>query len=284
MHEPASSDFDSSSSSPYPPAPPALEEPSLPDARQIWRGLKRYRVLIVALLVSALVHALILTIGVAAGGKRSAPSSAMTIRLASSKVERAQDAAPGTAVLSSVAASASKPLPHFTESAPAASSSSPPPSASRRSENEKPADFEFAPAPPALFSWWQYADPDLGYFPPNELDRVAVPLNEERFLLPLNDNAPLVDGRVVVRLYIGENGQVDRVEIRESEPPGLFDEAVLKELYRTRFTAALKDGRAVKSRKDLEIFFGGSYRRSIPSLQASGTSAQDDEPRIPDSK
>jgi len=44
-------------------------------------------------------------------------------------------------------------------------------------------------------------------------------------------------GRVVARVYIDEKGNVTNVEIRESEPPRIFDRAVITALQDWKFSA-----------------------------------------------
>jgi TonB family protein len=62
-------------------------------------------------------------------------------------------------------------------------------------------------------------------------------------------------GRVVVRLFIGEEGQVERVAIQEAEPRGLFERAVERAFAAARFSPGMKDGRAVKAMLALEVNF-----------------------------
>jgi TonB family protein len=56
-------------------------------------------------------------------------------------------------------------------------------------------------------------------------------------------------------LHIDERGVVRKAHVEESLPEGMFDDAALSAWTDVRFSPALKDGLAVKSRKLLEISF-----------------------------
>lgn len=56
------------------------------------------------------------------------------------------------------------------------------------------------------------------------------------------------EGLVRVNLLVGSTGTVDRVEITESQPPGVFDQSVQETLKQWRFTPARdKDGKPMES-------------------------------------
>jgi TonB family protein len=62
-------------------------------------------------------------------------------------------------------------------------------------------------------------------------------------------------GRVIVRLFIGEEGGVERLAIQEAEPPGLFEQSVERAFAAARFSPGIKDGRPVKVTLALQVNF-----------------------------
>ena len=73
--------------------------------------------------------------------------------------------------------------------------------------------------------------------------------------LPRELAASGVVGRVTLLLHIDERGIVRKAQVEESLPEGVFDSAALSAWADVRFSPAMKDGLAVKSRKLLEISF-----------------------------
>ena len=106
------------------------------------------------------------------------------------------------------------------------------------------------------------------YVPASELDekpqiRTAV---EPRFPA----DAPVREGRVVLRLHIGESGAVDDIAVVRAEPASVFEEAALEAFAQAAFTPGRKDGRAVKSALTLELLFGAA----LPVAQAKPPEGQ----------
>jgi protein TonB len=60
---------------------------------------------------------------------------------------------------------------------------------------------------------------------------------------PLRDG---IEGRVKVKLWINEFGELTDAEVVESRPPGVFDEAALAAVKKSRYQAAEKDGRPIR--------------------------------------
>jgi TonB family protein len=93
------------------------------------------------------------------------------------------------------------------------------------------------------------------WFSVDELSVRAEPLTDVQIPYP----AELADRRVVglvkLLLHIDEQGFVRRTLVEESIPEGAFDRAALAAWADVRFSPAMKDGVAVKSRKLLEISF-----------------------------
>jgi protein TonB len=63
-------------------------------------------------------------------------------------------------------------------------------------------------------------------------------------------------GRVVLELYIAEDGYIDRARVALAEPAGKFDAAALKAFAGARFTPGVKAGKPVASRLAIEVTFG----------------------------
>lgn len=106
-----------------------------------------------------------------------------------------------------------------------------------------------------------------------DLGPVAMtPLDKSEYVLGEVDRAPLVtaqvppiypyhakrmgvEGSVVVRFLISLNGEVSRISVTRSTPPGVFDEAVVQSLSRWRFSPGIKDGEPVDTWMETEIEF-----------------------------
>ncbi|MFO7655243.1 MAG: energy transducer TonB [Candidatus Krumholzibacteriia bacterium] len=63
------------------------------------------------------------------------------------------------------------------------------------------------------------------------------------------------EGEVTVRMLVHEDGTVSDVQILESRPPGVFDQAVLRSVPRWRFEPGRIDGENVASRVVTTISF-----------------------------
>lgn len=81
---------------------------------------------------------------------------------------------------------------------------------------------------------------------------------------PLTDIDPAVPaeagprgGVVVLRLYINERGGVDKAEVLNSAPPGLFDASALEAFGNARFSPGYFAGVPVKSQVTFEVKFRG---------------------------
>jgi protein TonB len=64
-----------------------------------------------------------------------------------------------------------------------------------------------------------------------------------------------VEGRVLVRILVDQQGRVAVVKILAAEPPGHFEEAVSQSVAAWDFRPAEKDGRAVEAWLDTTIRF-----------------------------
>ncbi|MCB9546336.1 MAG: energy transducer TonB [Myxococcales bacterium] len=64
-----------------------------------------------------------------------------------------------------------------------------------------------------------------------------------------------VQGHVVLRLLVGEAGEVERVKVVEAEPAGVFEAGAQESLRRCRFEAARYQGRPVKVWAEQRVVF-----------------------------
>jgi len=64
-----------------------------------------------------------------------------------------------------------------------------------------------------------------------------------------------LSGTVVLRLYINENGAVDRVETLRARPAGVFERSAEQAFRAARFTPGMKDKHPVKAQMTIEVRF-----------------------------
>lgn len=97
--------------------------------------------------------------------------------------------------------------------------------------------------------------PDPNYYPARDLDvypRPVAPLDLDRLAVRAADG-PSSGIRLTLTLLIDENGIVNNVAFASPVVPGQESDNIRTLLAATRFTPALKDGRAVKSRVVLSV-------------------------------
>lgn len=92
------------------------------------------------------------------------------------------------------------------------------------------------------------------YFSTRDLDQRPEPLQQIDPEFPLTVD-PGVRGSVVVRLLLDSAGQVEKVIPLRSNPPGLFDEAVIKAFADARYTPGKIGKNAVKVQLVIEVEF-----------------------------
>jgi outer membrane biosynthesis protein TonB len=91
------------------------------------------------------------------------------------------------------------------------------------------------------------------YLRPSDVDAVATPVSQEALeLLQLSGEQP---GLWVVRVYIGESGTVDELEVVDGRGSETNTLELLGLLRSVRFVPALAQGRPVRSQKMLEFSF-----------------------------
>lgn len=112
------------------------------------------------------------------------------------------------------------------------------------------------------------------YFRSSELD--SRPLPKVQIVPPYPVAAALqqIDGRVVLRVYIGDDGEVDDVIVLAAEPPGTFDESARQAFASAVFTPGLRSGRAVKSQLTLEVAYDAVSRGRAALLTTAPSAAE----------
>lgn len=250
-----------------------FEEPSLPDWQQMWDHIKAQRRFWSGLTLSILIHILIFGVAPHKQKPEIPVSQAMNVHLETqhlpskqktkTTILTADNSNISTLTNSKTADKPQKPVRHIPRSNKANSSSS--------------LTAKLTQAPPAVMAWWQYKSEDMGYYVAEELDQLASPSNGAGFLQPVLGVTPDQPGRLLVRIYINEHGGTDRVEILDATPPGVFEQAVMLELYKSSFIPAIKHGVAVKSQKDLDIRFDVLINQRM--LETSGERPEIFDPR-----
>lgn len=94
-----------------------------------------------------------------------------------------------------------------------------------------------------------------GVFEAGDLDRQLVVLSRMPPVYPLNARRQGTQGWVTVRFIVNEQGRVAQITIREAEPPGVFDQSVMRCVDGWRFEPGTVDGRPVKVRAETTLHF-----------------------------
>lgn len=102
------------------------------------------------------------------------------------------------------------------------------------------------------------------YYTSREVDVRAEPLNEAPLVYPQLAYQRRIKGKVTLQIFINERGGIDQLSVVSAEPPGIFEEAVLTATEALQFSAALKNGRRVKSQKIVEVVFDPYESIHIP--------------------
>ncbi len=87
------------------------------------------------------------------------------------------------------------------------------------------------------------------------VDEPPRPRERAQINIPERVRARGITGRVVARVLIGAEGRVEKIKIIESQPPGVFDEAVKEGLSKWVFSAATYKGSPVRMWVNLPFEF-----------------------------
>lgn len=101
-------------------------------------------------------------------------------------------------------------------------------------------DMGMAVAPPE-------PEPVMDFFDQGEVDQLPMTVFRMKPLYPFRAKRLGIEGSVSVKFLVDAAGRVSRVTILESNPPGIFDESVLRALPSWRFTPGELGGKAVNT-------------------------------------
>ena len=101
-------------------------------------------------------------------------------------------------------------------------------------------DMGMAVAPPE-------PEPIMDFFDQGEVDQLPMTVFRMKPLYPFRAKRLGIEGSVSVKFLVDAAGRVSRVTILESNPPGIFDESVLKALPSWKFTPGELGGNAVNT-------------------------------------
>lgn len=97
--------------------------------------------------------------------------------------------------------------------------------------------------------------PARRYYLPREVDQPAAPLLHAELVYPEEAMKRRIGGVVVMHLFIGPDGALERTEVVRAEPPGMFEDAVREAARKSRFRPALLMQVPVGSRITIEVPF-----------------------------
>jgi protein TonB len=92
-------------------------------------------------------------------------------------------------------------------------------------------------------------------FKPGQVDRNPRVLRPFTPVYPLDAQRKGIEGKVVLRFVVNENGQVQNPEVIKAEPAGVFEEAALAAIVKYRFDPAVVNNKKVKCFAVLPIGF-----------------------------
>lgn len=93
------------------------------------------------------------------------------------------------------------------------------------------------------------------YLGSSQVDERATPMQMAALVYPEKAYVNRIPGTVRLRLYISDEGRVDKADVLAASPRGHFEQAALDAVRATRFRPARKDGRPVPSQKLIEVEF-----------------------------
>lgn len=88
-----------------------------------------------------------------------------------------------------------------------------------------------------------------------QLDRNFMPLSQQPPRYPYQAARRGIEGWVRVSFRVTETGTVEDVVVLESEPPGVFDQAAIKAVYRWRFKPRIVNGKGAAGRAEQVVDF-----------------------------
>ena len=79
-------------------------------------------------------------------------------------------------------------------------------------------------------------------------ERPVILIGSGDLVYPPQAKADQIEGKVTVRYDVSAEGVIGNIEIVDSNPPGVFDEAVLAYVRTWRFAPATKNGKPVEEK------------------------------------
>ncbi len=150
------------------------------------------------------------------------------------------------------------------EPALAAPAATPVPRAARVPRTVAPAPSAAVQAAPTPAPATRSLLPERLYFLTRELDVRPGIMTQVEPAYPEAAARRFLSGKVVLRIYIEETGEVSRAQVLSAEPPGYFEASAERAFLAARFSPGMKDGRAVKVQMTLEVSFDSADAPKAP--------------------
>jgi len=115
--------------------------------------------------------------------------------------------------------------------------------------------------------------PFENYLDVNQVDIRAEPVNDVPLTYPIAAYVTKIHGVVRLRLFINEQGQLDRIDLIDATPKGIFEQDAIATVNKLYFHPATRHGRAVKSQKTIEVIFDPRPEPIKPGPVTPGASA-----------
>jgi protein TonB len=93
------------------------------------------------------------------------------------------------------------------------------------------------------------------YLNMNEVDVRAEPANDVPLPYPVVAYMRRIPGVVRLNLFINEEGKLDRIDLIDATPKGIFEKDAIDTVSKLHFYPATRYGRPVKSQKTIEVVF-----------------------------
>jgi TonB family protein len=97
--------------------------------------------------------------------------------------------------------------------------------------------------------------PGDAYLAMDQVDVRAEPINEVLLHYPSTAYIQRISGVVQFKLYISAAGDLDRAELVDAKPSGVFEQAAWNAVKQLKFSPARKYGQPIKSEKTIDVVF-----------------------------
>lgn len=111
------------------------------------------------------------------------------------------------------------------------------------------------------------------YLSIDEVDIRAEPANDAPLSYPVAAYVRRIPGVVRLTLFISETGKLDRVDLIDASPKGVFEKDAIDTVSKLHFHPATRYGRPVKSQKTIEVVFDPSPNPAMPGTTTPTPSA-----------